>query len=369
MSEVTPNSNPSNISSYPDLISYQENRGFYNNISDMNNFWKMMLVLIPGMSVVLSYLSWRVGYRSFIIEFPYNLILSTDMALVILAVYFLEVNFTESIRDMRDVFEVNDETYYSFFGQLYETMYFVSPFGQANLKGRVHIMNRVLFLLLLVIVVAAIYIVGIAPVVFTNSITDIIYLSYILLLGIMTLIGSFFLSWLSAVFLYFMGYKISSFGVRLDATRSPENLGFDGYGMFLLKLMSIPFTAVLITGWTSFVEPNVFVYFLTAGGSIAVPVAFVGSQYGIHKGIQRSKEEQLRNIRSNYSKDIDRWFTKNDTEYDGSNIQREVRVNSMLSVKNEIRDLPEWPTNANTFKRLGATLLIPNIPTLINIIG
>jgi hypothetical protein len=299
--------------------------------------------------------------------YPFNIVLIANIFLVLLSVYVFESDFVDVLIEIRDVFEMTDTDYYSFFGTMLGVVYVVSPFKHDSSDRRIYIFNRLVFLTLVALNVIVINAVGIEPVALSFSLRSAVYVSGLLLIGAVHTIGGYFLFWAAVVFVYFLGYRIRDFDVRLDATKSPENLGLERYGTFIFKILTIPFIALVITGWTGFIRPNVMIYLLTICGSVLIPLAFVGSQYGLHIAIQRAKEERLQDLRDSYAADIDMYFSSASS---GNTVNEtsDVRINSMLSVKNEIDKLPEWPANIQRLKQIGIGLLIPNFPIILNVL-
>lgn len=356
------------ITTPQDLTDYYDSVGFSSNIANYGISLLQLVLVIPSFTFFLTLVSKNIGYRTFFVLFPFNIVLSANTFLVLLSIYVFESDFTDVVISIRDVFEMTDSMYYSFFGKMVGVMYIVSPFKHDSTDRRVLIFNRMAFVLLATLNIATIYSVGIDSVTINLGIPAVIYLLCLLLIGVVHIIGSYFLFWAAAVFIYFLGYRIKEFDIRLDATKAPENLGLEPYGTFVIKLLSLPFLALIITGWTGFIQPNILVYLLTICGSVLIPLAFVGSQYGLHTAIQRAKEERLRDLRESYAEDIDVHFSSKSLDFDSID-NSEARINSMLSVKNEIENLPEWPANINRLKQAGFGLFLPNLPMVMDVLN
>lgn len=351
------------------LARYRDRVGFYANLSKRGVRPGYLIIGLPLMTLGLGTLSSEFGYSNVLTEFPYNIVFAVDVMLLLLVVYLGETRYIGVLEEIRDVFEVPNDEYHAFFRRMSEVMYLSSPFAPTDRRDPAYLANRLLFVGVLGLMGATVIAVGVHPVTLTPTLKTAMYGLYLLLILGLATTAVYFGLWYGMTFCYFMGYRIAEFDVRLDATQSPNNLGFAPYGRFIVRMSFCVFLGVVITGWTGFVEPNVFSFVLTAAGSLVLPAAFVGSQYGMHVAIMRAKQDRLKDIRAAYADDIDEWFSPRPTERSEDDLTKQLRINSMLALKDEIRGLPEWPTNANQFKQVGVATVLPNVPTILSVVG
>ena len=91
-------------------------------------------------------------------------------------------------------------------------------------------------------------------------------------------------------------------------------------------------------------------------------VVFFAFQYGIHKLVRRSKRQQIRSLTEIHGEELTRWFDGPiDTE-----AGRDAReVESVVVVKQEIDNLPEWPADVTSVATVLAASLGPSVLDLL----
>ena len=400
------------IATEAELRDYVDEVGWGPNLRrrGLNPF--LLTVALAGSLFLLGSAADRLAVDSLFVDPGYVGVFAVDAFAFLFCMVYGERRFVEAILAVRPSFEVDDATYYGFFGEMLDVLYLPSFFSSYGYRDRTFLSSRVL--LATALAAAAFGVFANAPI--PGSAADpavlLVFSAYHVLLALISGFAMFVVLWVGGLFTWFMGVRIASMELRLEVTRAAENLGLSPYGRFVLEMSVVFFLGLVVTGWSLVNRFNAFSALLTLVGTVGLPAFFVGSQYGIHRAIQRTKRLRLAAIESEYREDIDRWFstaagepestgvesdasravpngsgavpkgseadpgkrevesTGRDVETPGLDVDRElvqqVRLNSLIALRDEIESLPEWPTRTKNFVEIGLATLISNVPLFLS---
>lgn len=164
-----------------------------------------------------------------------------------------------------------------------------------------------------------------------------------------------------------MSYRIQQFSITLDITRRRDNLGLAPYAQVVLKAL-FPYLFVYILVSSLLVIRNLNMTFVVAIFlfSLLPLVGFVGSQYGLHRTIERTKSERLQELRTEFDDELERWFLTGEPEPPDTT---ETDIAQFVMAKEAIDELPEWPVQISSAVQLISATVASNIWVLLQVIG
>lgn len=285
---------------------------------------------------------------------------SSQYVVVLGGFYWADSQYWSMVSQIATAFD-DTEAFYRYIGRITERVYEMNPFLTEGVQHPVHYPT----LLLTVISGLVGFIMFFPSLPFPFDLVPYsllwwYFLANALLLGYLSVL----IVWAGLVGLFYAGYHISEHSelrIRIDVTQRIDRLGLKPFGVFLTKitLLSLSNLAIL-TGFVLLTDPTHLFAFLLPIQSINVIVPFFAFQYGFHKLIIKSKRRQMQYIKSHHKEQFIQWF-------DGP-ITHDLQpddIESVLVIKQEIDDLPEWPTDVES----AATVVIASfIPTLLNIL-
>jgi len=174
-------------------------------------------------------------------------------------------------------------------------------------------------------------------------------------------------SWIVGVGSIYMGVKVQAHDVRLDITRTSEKLGLAPYSRLVLTALMIYLLGYAITTWLTFTrfEP---VYLAISGAFSILPIiGFVGSQYGLHRAIEYSKQKRLEELRREFSDDLELWFSSSAPE--PTETESAGDLAEFIAAKEALEEIPEWPVNVASIVRLGSATFASNVWILFQLYG
>lgn len=279
-----------------------------------------------------------------------------------LSAIFFDTIFTfdrrlfEAIEAIRPAFDTDDERFYEFFGHLVERLYEPLPAAQSPEGRRVH-GPRELLLVGTVAVVFGLQFVGNPP---SGPVPIRAFLILLTFFGIFAI--AVFL-WILVVMFVFMTVGVSDMPIHVTPTSRYDNLGLEPYSDFVVAITVRIFLTLALGGFAIVTKRSPFivwlVVFITPG---VVFLWFVGTQYGLHVSILRSKKAHSPWVKSWHSATLTEGPTRS---WDSDALDVSDRL---FETRRQIRRLPDWPVDfTNGLKVVGsagASLLPALTPVL-----
>lgn len=359
---------------HPDITSAADLRAFHEEVSVWNRlvrsgvnpyvFTAVFTLLVVGPGAVLAF--WY-GVDHPLATGPMLVVTACNTALTVFATLFIDTRFPKAIEKIRPSFDVDDETYYGFFGRFFERLYhlsFYSPIASGP-KGRSH--HPGFWFALGVTYVGWALALGLVlpanlPPTLPSRLLGIGYFLFIVGFATITL---FTATAFVAVTALYLGVRITRFTIQLNPMLENEHYGLEPLGRFLFHTLFIGLAMVAIAGGVGLVTWNPVLWVFTLLGTPLVLTWFVGSQYGIHRAIVNTKRARLRRLHERHAEQMDQTFLHSTPEPD---IEAVSRSESFVHIKNHIKDLPNWPTDTRTVYHVVTTALVSNIPSAIGIL-
>lgn len=328
-----------------------------------------ILVLLTGVGEVLVVLS---GAPSDSLRTPFFGLFVVNLVLAVETILWLDRTGIDTIERIRPAFAMSDREYYTFMGQMVERIYEPLPHTPRPDGRKVHRPVTIFFVLGLVCLVFVPM--WIEPEWMSNligvqwsTLPIGMKLYFIGILAVATVIGVL-TSWIVVTGAVYMGYRVRDVRINLDVTRARDNLGLAPYASLTLRALFLYLLAYFVTTLVVFREPSRLYISVALIMSVLPMIGLVGSQYGLHVAIARSKQVRLEELRDEFSDDIDQWFYFEDPEpTDVSGDEREIT--EFLSAKEAIEDLPDWPINVGSVAQLVSATFASNVWVGLQIVG
>lgn len=352
------------------LRDHQQAVGVFPNLRRYGIHPAVFITGLPTMVFLLGLTCRWLGVETFLTRSPHTAVFSADVLVLFFLIHFGETRFLPVLEQMRPSFEMDDTDFYTFFGRLADKLYVSLPFTPHSFENRLYLLSRAVLVVSITAMLGAAVAVAWTPLSGLGLVSSVLYLIF---LGTMVVLSGFAIYagiWWGGVVALYMGVKVADCQIRLDITRTSDNLGLRPYGIHVLKISAIVSVGLAIAAWTLVSRFNLFSLVLVGAGIVVLPTLFVGSQYGLHRAIQHSKDRRLQDLRGTYTDDLDRWFSDRPVEQQpASDLEEQVRVHSMIMTKREIEALPEWPTKARDFAQVILLGLAYNFGVVVNLVG
>lgn len=255
-----------------------------------------------------------------------------------LSAIFFDTIFTfdrrlfEAIEDIRPAFDADDKEFYGFFGHLVERLYEPLPSAPRPEGRRIH-WPRELLLGGTVAVVLGLQFVGNPP---GGPVPVRAFLILLTFFGIFA-IAVFF--WILLVMFVFMTVGVTDMPIHVTPTSRYDNLGLEPYSSFVVAITVRVFLTLALGGFAIITKRSPFIVSLVVLNTTVIFLWFVGTQYGLHVSILRSKKA--------YSPWVKPWHSA--TLKPGPTRSREseslVVSDSLFETRRQIRRLPNWPVD------------------------
>lgn len=332
------------------------------------NPWLVPVALPTALFLTGAGVSAYYGHLGTYVASGSSLVLCFNFAVFLASVLWADRRGASVVADIRDVFDVDDDRYYGFFGRLVARLYAPFPWtGSADGSGRwVHVPTAVAFAGL---TASLLVLAKVTPLMTlltrTNWSTLPTALKAFFLVQFLVPIGaSVFVAWVVVVLLVFMGVRVRSLDVKLDPTRAESHLGLEPYARLALRVGYA--SLLLLTTSGVFVIQTPEPTMLLAYGYLSVLplVGVVGGNYGLHRAILQAKRRRIAHLRETYADELEHWFlgTADEVEPDRS-------IHEFLEVKREIESLPNWPFDIQRFAELLLLALVSNLSVLYNLVA
>lgn len=301
-------------------------------------------------------------------EFVYShamYILTLNLVVALGTVFWLERAGPETVTDIQRAFE-SPASYYGLVGSMLARMY--QPFPHTEYGTRRE--NNALSLFFFGSVGAGVLAFAIIPALVApeqfgealgmdwNGLHLVLRTYVVLLVGIASLVGVT-VSWVVAVGAWHMGVEARNLHITLDITRATNNLGLVPYAKTVIMAVGAYFLVYLITTSAFLViEINPFTVFGLAILTLLPLVGFVGSQYGLHVAIRRSKRRRLRQLSEEFDEEIRHWF-ENDGPVPPSGT--DAALEEFVAAKQSIESLPSWPVGLRSAIQLAVGAIVSNV--------
>jgi hypothetical protein len=359
---------------HPEIASVSDLRAFHDEVSVWNQLVRnginplvftvafTLAVVTPGAVLAFGY-----GVDHPLATGPMLVVLACNTALTVFATLFIDTRFPRVVEQIRPSFDVDDETYYGFFGRFFERLYhlsFFSPLARGP-NGRSH--RPTFWVSLGATYVGWAVALGVVlptdlPAALPVRLLAVGYFLFVVGFATMTL---FTATAFVAITGLYLAVRITDFTIQLNPMLEDEHYGLEPFGRFLFHTLFIGLAMVATAGGVGLVTRNPVLWLFTVLGTPLVLVWFVGSQYGIHRAIVNTKRARLRRLHERYAEQMDRTFLNSTPEPD---IDAISRSESFVRIKDHIRELPNWPTDTRTVYHVVTTALVSNIPSAIGII-
>lgn len=238
----------------------------------------------------------------------------------------------EAIEDIRPAFDTDDEEFYRFFGHLVERLYEPLPSAPSP-EGRRSHWPRDLFLAATVAVVFGLQFVGNPP---GGPVPIRAFLILLTFFGIFA-IGVFL--WILLVMFVFMTVGVSDMPIHVTPTSQYDNLGLEPYSKFVVAITVRVFLTLALGGFAIITERSPFIVSLVVLNTTVIFLWFVGTQYGLHVSILRSKKNSGPWVKPWHSATLDDGAIRN------SDSDSLLVSNNLFETRRQIRRLPNWPVN------------------------
>lgn len=341
--------------------SESEFRDFYQRAGLVPNvpYPRTVVVLLPLLVFISGVLLWtRTGRH------PPDILLwlgfvSFELFVLLGSIYWFDTRFPPVIVALATAFRNDTATYYDLMGRMVQRWYDVNILSRAPKRRYVHLPMVGLW--------TAISVFGVWLVESQFPLTQFSLLwwhtvsVFFLIAGFVATVG-----WVLLVTLYYMSYHISEqsdLAIRIDVTKRIDRLGLRPFGIFLTKatLISV-FNMVVVTAVVIPLGVPLPLTIPLIAEAIVSVVPFFAFQYGLHKLIRRAKREQIRNLTEIHGEELTRWF---DGPIDTSADPDAQEVESVVIVKQEIDNLPEWPADVTSVATVLAASLGPSVLNLL----
>lgn len=316
---------------------------------------------------ILPSVSFVIGVVSFVLTAPSGFdtlvgvgFVSSQYLIVVGGFYWGDRRYWPMVSQISTAFD-DSAAFYRYVGRITQRIYDMNPFITGAVQHPVHYPTLVLTLVTWLVG----FIVFFPTLPFPFNLVPYTplwwyFLVNALLLSYLTVL----IVWAGLVGLFYLGYHISEHSelrIRIDVTQRINRLGLKPFGVFLTKITLLSLAnLILLTGFVLLTDPTHLFALLLPIQSVNVIVPFFAFQYGLHKLIIQSKREQMQYLKSQHEEQLTQWFDGPITDD-----RRPTEIESVLVIKQEIDDLPEWPTDVEN----AATVVIASfIPTLLNIL-
>jgi len=178
-------------------------------------------------------LSWLGGVERQFLRSRFIIVFFIDLTLAVGAVIWLEDMLARAVINMRECFDVEDEVYYEFMGDFLERT--TEPLPHVSYRKGKILHRPSLFLSLF----GGIFLVIFPVIFYPGQISGVIGFElaglytplqvYILSLLLVAVIVGTLVSWVILTSTVYLGVRIQNHRVRLDITKTPNNLGFTPY--------------------------------------------------------------------------------------------------------------------------------------------
>lgn len=254
-----------------------------------------------------------------------------------------------AIEEIRPAFDVDDETFYGFFGHLVERLYEPLPSAPSPEGRRVH-RPRDLLLVGTVTVVFGLQFVGNPP---SGPLPIQAFLILLTFFGVFAI--AVFL-WILFVMFVFMTVGVADMPIHVTPTSRYDNLGLEPYSKFVVAITVRVFLTLALGGVAAMANQSPFIVSLVILNTTIILLWFVGTQYGLHVSILRSKKA--------YSPWVKPWHSA--TLEEGPTRSREANSlpisESLFETRRQVQRLPNWPVDFTSVLTVASSAGLSLIP-------
>jgi len=163
----------------------------------------------------------------------------------------------------------------------------------------------------------------------------------------------------------FLTFRASQFRIRLNLMAGDTHFGLEPFGRFIFHTLLIGFGMVTTAGLIGLATMNPLLLLFAVLMTPLIVGWFVGSIYGLHRAIVDTKRARLSKLHERHAEDIDRIFLESTPE---PNLQVVTNSDAFISLKNEIENLPNWPTDVRLLLEVVSVTILSNIPSMIGLV-
>ena len=354
-----------------ELIAYHERVSLVSRTENLTSIRYVVLGLPFALFLIGTIIAAAYAQVSLVLFNPTIYIFSLTLFTSLKTIYWFDQAGFQTLLEIRSSFDVADEEYYRLMGEFVERLYEPLPYAPRPSGKVIH--EPTFIAIGFGIIVFIVIPLGI----FSDQMSTIFGIElgashialqiYIITLLLMALLVGVVTSWIVFVGAYFMSYRIQQFPITLDITRRRDNLGLAPYAQVVLKAL-LPYLFVYILVSSLLVIRHLNMTFVVAifFFSLLPLVGFVGSQYGLHRTIERTKSERLQELRTEFDDELKQWFLTGEPEPPDTT---ETDIAQFVMAKEAIDELPEWPVQISSVAQLVSATVASNIWVLLQVIG
>lgn len=351
------------ISSEDDLEAFHDRVSIARRLGGARIAYASAALLSVGIYLLGLGISSAVGLGAEFLDNPFPLAFSIDLFIAIGILVWGDTHLVETLTDCRSAFDVKDERFYGFFGTMVERIYEHVSFASRPDGRRVHRPTAAIAVLGLtgfVVIPALAFSAQLGTVVGMpwNQLPLLLQLYFLLLLVVAVLLVTVYV-WPIAVAVIYMGFKVQSFDIKLDITREHTGLGLKSYAR-LIVAVNVGYLLLLMVSGTMLIRRLTPIYLVGFALLSLLPIiGYIGSQYGLHVAIKRSKRKWLKNLREEYSEELDQWFPPPSK---APTFEADDEIETVIAAKEEVQSLPDWPIHHRVLGELLLLSLTSNLP-------
>lgn len=298
-------------------------------------------------------------------------IFTLDLLVALWALFWLEQAIPETVIKISSAFETPAAEYYQFMSQFLTRCYRPLPYADFEGRSRIHVPS-------LVAISLGILVFGIipawrAPTLFSQALgmewvsLHPLLKAYVFGLITFAVVVGVVVSWIVLVTAWYMGIEARDLQIKLDVTRIKDNLGLGPYAQTVF-IASCAYLLVYIisTSIFIFIKLNAFIVIGLTVMSLLPFIGFLGSQYGLHVAIRRSKDRRLRRLREEFDHEVRLWFMNEEPLPSSTD---ESDLVDFMAAKQAIEELPEWPIRMRSVTQLISATLASNVWVVLQLAG
>lgn len=322
----------------------------------------LALVTVPGVVLTTGY-----DIDHPLVTVPMLGVLVGNTVLTLFGVFFIDRRFPTVLCRIRSAFDMDDAAYYGFVARFVERLYhlsFYSPVAPGphdrDHRPRFWVSVAAMYVLWAVLIATAVPVE--LPATALGTVFLVVY--YLFVIGYASLSLFTAVAFLGTAWL-FLTFRASQFRIRLNLMAGDTHFGLDPFARFIYHTLLIGFGMVATAGVIGLVTANPLLLLFAVLMTPLLVGWFVGSIYGLHQAIVDTKRARLSRLHEKHAEDIDRVFLESTPEPD---LQVVTNSDAFISLKNEIENLPNWPTDVRLVIEVLSVTVLSNIPSMIGLV-
>ncbi len=325
----------------------------------------LAVILIALLGLTIGLLS---GELPHMVQNSFLAVYFTNLLLVLWLLVWVDSRLLKTILASADAFE-SDQEYYHMIGTFVVRIYEVLPWAPRPHGHRLHRPTTGLFIGISLVFVALPLTIAPAellPVLTGGAQVPLLVIGYYVVLLLLAAWIVAINIWEIFVGIVFLGIRVQRLQLRLEAAALHEEptIGLESFTAVFVVMHLWYFAILSLNGLLFLHSPTrlqILAYLLFA----ILPVAgFVGSQYGLHRAIVRSKRRRLQAIEEAYGEDLRAWFGHETPDA----FDREDTIRAILVFKRELHAIPNWPINLQAISKVLFGSLVSLLSVATNVV-